>query len=336
MTQLEAVPPYTFLFYDDVPVMHCSMHIETGKKYAIEYRSYNGAPEFKITKGDDDDNILDVVKKNIPAVAGSNLWTSAYRQLPLIRLNIIVGYNGMFAKRLNAHKPGEVYKNQESDEYLEDKLRYITSYRTMNRLTFGLGKISGDYLKTVTRNKKNISTDSLSRELFYAFRFSTFLEQVADKSIDRLLALPSIDLDENRVTFYLGEFMKAYDVDNSMLYATSNRGPRLKEILSTDDLNNIIMLRDADKPYYGFQNIFTVQGYVPDYFENTKNAITVDTRGQRETNIKNFAHGTTNIPGSDAAANTRIEKMDVSISTETSMLNVKRKSIVRGHYKTSE
>lgn len=335
ITQIQSIPPYIFLLYDDVPMMHCSMHVETGKKYAIEYRSYNGAPDFKTTKGDGDDNILDVVKKNIPAVAGSNLWTSAFRQLPMIRLNIILGYNGMFAKKVNARKPGEVYKNQETDEYLEDKLRLISSYRSTTRLTFGLGSVTGNYMKSLRRVKNKISTDSLARELFYVFRFHTFLEQVGQKEIDRILSLPLTTLDENIVTFYLGEFMKSEDVDNSMVYATSNRGPRLKEILSTNDLNNIIMIRNADQPFYGFSDIFTSPAYTPDYFENTKGAITVDTRGQRETNIKNFGQSTANIPGSSAAANARIEKIDLAFSPEENMLKVKRQSKLRGHYKSA-
>ncbi len=132
----------------------------------------------------------------------------------------------------------------------------------------------------------------------------------------------------------LGEFMKYHEVDNLMVYASGNRGPKLNEIMTSADLNNIIMIRNVDHPYYGFPNIFTVPGYIPPYLENIKNAITVDTKGQTETNFKRFNRSTTNIGGTPASANTRIEKMELAISSQDNMLDVKRRSVVRGHYKS--
>jgi hypothetical protein len=55
----ETVSAYLFEFYNEVPIMNYSIHSETGKKYAIEYRSYNGAPGLKQTQGPDNINILD-------------------------------------------------------------------------------------------------------------------------------------------------------------------------------------------------------------------------------------------------------------------------------------
>jgi len=37
--------PYRVLLFDDAPILSLSFHAQLGKKYAIEYRSYNGAPE---------------------------------------------------------------------------------------------------------------------------------------------------------------------------------------------------------------------------------------------------------------------------------------------------
>lgn len=128
--------------------------------------------------------------------------------------------------------------------------------------------------------------------------------------------------------------MKYHEVDNLMVYASGNRGPKLNEIMTSADLNNIIMIRNVDHPYYGFPNIFTVPGYIPPYLENIKNAITVDTKGQTETNFKRFNRSTTNIGGTPASANTRIEKMELAISSQDNMLDVKRRSVVRGHYKS--
>ena len=336
MSQIDKIPSYLFLFYDDVPIMHCSMHFEIGKKYAVEYRSYNGAPDFKTTMGDDRDNILDIVKKNIPAVAESNLWTSAFRQLPIVRVNIIVGNKGLMASRLNARRPGELYKNQVSDEYLEDRLRMIANTRTTTRLIFTLGKTSGSYMRTVKKNFSNMSTDSAVREMFYIFRFHNFLEQIDAGRVSSLVEMPKIDLDENLVTYYLGEFFKSEDIDNNMIYTTLNRGPRIKEILSTEDLNNIIKVRGVDAPYYGFSHIFTCPSYLPSYLENSRNAISVNTGGIRETNYNRFQQTTVDIPGSLAAQNSRTEKLNVALSPGDMALEIKRQSTLKGHYKAEE
>ena len=39
--------PYTLLLFDDAPIMSFSFHSQLGKKYNVQYRSYNGAPNLK-------------------------------------------------------------------------------------------------------------------------------------------------------------------------------------------------------------------------------------------------------------------------------------------------
>jgi len=58
--------PYRVLLFDDAPILSLSFHAQLGKKYAIEYRSYNGAPELQVNKNEDKDIIVDVEKTNIP------------------------------------------------------------------------------------------------------------------------------------------------------------------------------------------------------------------------------------------------------------------------------
>src|SRR5690606_3215281 len=130
--------------------------------------------------------------------------------------------------------------------------------RVGTRLTFGLGPVTGEYMKSLKRIKNKISTDSLARELFYIFRFNSFLEQSGQKEISRVLSLPSLVVDEGLAMQYLGEFMKHHGVDNLVVYASGKRRPRLNEIMSSADLNNIIMVRNVDHRYYRFSTIFTV------------------------------------------------------------------------------
>src|SRR5690606_16987692 len=64
------------------------------------------------------DIIIDVVKKDMPGFEAS-LWVAPALQLPMIRMNISLGYRGVGAKYLGAAKPGEVNKNRPTDEVVE-------------------------------------------------------------------------------------------------------------------------------------------------------------------------------------------------------------------------
>ena len=61
---------YTFTLFDEAPIMHYSIHFEIGKKYSVEYRCYNGAPDFKRTTGENDDRVLDIVQKKCARICG--------------------------------------------------------------------------------------------------------------------------------------------------------------------------------------------------------------------------------------------------------------------------
>jgi hypothetical protein len=133
---------YAFTLFDDAPVMYYSIHIEMGKKYAVEYRCYNGAPDFKRSTTDDDDNVFDMVVRNIPASAESGLWISPFRQLPIVRINIKVGYKRMYAGRLIAREPGKVYANPPADEFIEDEKININEIKTYE-MRMGVGGSTG-------------------------------------------------------------------------------------------------------------------------------------------------------------------------------------------------
>ncbi len=333
MSQLNALPDYTFTFFDDAPILHCSMHIEAGKKYAVEYRCYNDAPDFKVTKTEDNGNELSIEKSDIAPIAASRLWMSPYRQLPVARVNILLGYNGPFAGRMNARETGAVYKNQSSDKFIEDKLQELAYIKTNTRYKLEMGDVCEAYYKKL--KKSGIPKDSLERELFYLFRFANFFEQKNVQDVERLARLPHINFNENRVTFYLGEFFKNNNFNNAMVYYTSNTGPRLKEILSSGDLSNIISVYSSDS-YYGFSNIFATPGYLPYYAENNKEALLVNSGSSRMVNPSSLIKNTVPIPSTRYTENTRAEKLEVSLVPEAMKLHVKRQSVLRGHYKSDE
>ncbi len=339
MTQLHEIPTYTFSFFDDCPVMSYSIHCDIGKKYAIEYRCYNGAPDFRQIKGEDDANVLDVKKQNIRASVESSLWTAPYRQLPIIRMNIMVGYKGLYAGRMNTRTPGVVYKNQPSAEFVEDELNRLGNVKRNNlalKISYGLADETLDYYKKLAKNKEKIPADSFLAELFYLFRFSNYLDVFSNADIDRLNSKTQWGVNESEYAFRFGEFLKEDDMENQLVFLTPRGGPELKQIMSTHDINFLLHVPGARSKFMGMTDIFTQAFYIPSYFEDSRQAITVDLKGRKEFKPKNFDHGLINVPGTQASENSRLEKLRITPVTDGATLLVTRNTTLKGHYKSDE
>lgn len=333
----QGIPPYTFTLFDDNPVMHYSIRCEVGKKYAVEYRCYNNAPDFKLSKGEDDDNVLEMEKNDIPAYPGNNFWVSPYRQLPIIRMNIMVGYNGIFAGRLNTRKPGEIYKNQAASEFIEDEMNSIGITKHNLRI-FSPGELFSEpalrHLKKVKSSKSSISLDSLVSEFYYAYRFDRILDiTTGNTSMSYIMEYASKQFYSDYL-FKLSLFLKDRNIDNKLVLLTSRYGPDMKSIMSRNDIAYMVYADGCKNPFYGVDDVFSPAFYIPYYFENTPDAITLDIKGLKEFKPKNFDQGMIKIPGSTFDQNSRIEQLVVMPVLTKNAVTVKRNTTLKGHYKS--
>jgi hypothetical protein len=330
---------YSFTLFDDAPVMYYSIHIEMGKKYAVEYRCYNGAPDFKRSTTEDDDNVFDMVVKNIPAYAESGLWISPFRQLPMIRMNIKVGYRGMYAGRFNAREPGKVYANPPADEFIEDEKITISDIKTYE-MRMGTGgsmgiaqSLSGNtskYYFQVLKNKDKLPFDSVAAELYYLYRYATFLNVAPYTDINSVIGTPQRAINPNSRLYDFGSLLRGKDIDCDMVFVTSRSGPYLKEILSSGDINWMLLARGDKDKLFGMSDIFSPAFHIPSEYENTKQAMTMRVVGRK----KNFDEGSVNIPGSSPSENTRIETINIIPAANGTDLQVNRKTILKGYYKS--
>lgn len=331
-TTTSNVATYTFTLFDDVPIMNYSIHFEMGKKYAVEYRCYNGAQDFKTSSGEDDDNILDLVKKNIPAYSESGLWTAPYRQLPIIRMNILVGYKGLMAGRFNARNPGEIYKNQSADEFVQDKKNTIVNWKKSNyqyKLDMG---IIDDYYKNVMKNKKNMTPDSLLKEMYYMYRFRTLLD-VGGGDFESVINRHNLSYNENGVAFNFGYFLNEADIDNRLVFLTAVTQPKMNEIMNSEEISYLLTTQSAGAKLFSFDNLYAPVYTFPYYFENANQTVTLDIKGRKEFNPKDFDEGRMDLPGTTADKNARIEKVAISLVPDGTNLITSRTTTLQGHYK---
>lgn len=319
---------HIFRFYDDLPVLNYSVHIELGRKYAAEYRCYNGAPDFKTSQSDDGDNIFDVVKKNIAPMKGADLWVSPYRQLPMIRFNILMGYKGIMAGRLNTRKPGEVYKNQLADEFIQDE---INSLAAQNAAILGLGvNYDADVAKRLSAiNKAKVAPDSLASEIFYSYRYMLLLKVLSGTKPEEVVNRGKIDFNENKILMFYARLMNEMKTRAYIVLGNSRYGPLPKEILG-NDFEYVLYLPDGKRKFIGFTDIFTPAFYIPPALEgnNTAVALNVGTT-MRPGEIDK---STVKIPVTPASDNLRVESLVVDPLVASSELQISRNTRLSGHY----
>jgi Domain of Unknown Function with PDB structure (DUF3857) len=332
----QEVSSYQFPFFNESPIIHYSVHCEFGKKFAVEYRSYNGAPDFKLSKGNDDVIILDLENKNIPAYTGSDLWTSPFRQLPIIQFNLIIGYKGIMAKRMNTRNPGEVYKNQSAEKFIEDEKNAIAAEkkRLLSATYLIPADVTNDYYKKITKNREKMPVDSFAAELFYLYRYALFFDLNQSTDINEIVNTPAITTDGNNIVLELADcFKNEGEKTNQLVLVTSRFAPAMDEVMKYEDISYLLLLPGNKQRFFGMRNIFTPAFYIPEEFESNLQAITLDLKGLGAIKAKDFERGSTNIPGSTPDNNSRLENLVITPSTEGTSLQINRNTTLKGHYK---
>jgi hypothetical protein len=329
---MEVVSAYVFEFYNEVPILHYSIHSETGKRYAIEYRSYNGAPDFIQRKGEDNSNVLDLVQKNIPVYPEIDLWTLPYRQLPLTRMNIIVGYKGVSAGRFNARDPGVIYKNQPSEKFFEDEMNDLGLRKiSTGREGVDLPEELSEYLKKLVKSRSDIPADSFAAELFYVLRYSDFLDVQPWIKVETIMGRANRDLPGKNYKYHIYDFLKDKGADASLVVSTHRSLSTSKEIMGKNELDYLIQIRGNKPKFMGMSSIFTPAFYIPTDFEGEKNVLALDIGEGRSPNPDGFGKSRVNIPAGNAENNSRLEKMEIAVSDDRAGLFVNRITSIRGH-----
>lgn len=319
---------HVFRFYDDLPVMYYSIHIELGKKYAAEYRCYNGAPDFKTSQSDDGDNIFDVVKKNIAPMKGADLWVSPYRQLPMIKFNILMGYKGMFAGRMNSRRPGEVYKNQLADEFIQDE---INSLAALNGSILGLGvNYDADVTKRLSAiSKAKVAADSMAAEIFYSYRYLLLLKVMSGTKPEEVVSRGKIDFNENKILVFYARLMNEMKTRAFIVLGNSRYGPQPKEIMGSD-FGYLLYLPDGKRKFIGFNDIFTPAFYIPPALEGNNAAVALNVGTTMRPG--DIDKSSVKIPVTNAPDNLRVESLEVNPLVASNELQISRNTKLSGHY----
>lgn len=338
-----ATKVYTLLLFDNAPVLSYSFHSQLGKKFAVEYRSYNGAPELAIKKSAESDIEINVQKNDMPPFETS-LWVSATRQLPFIRMNIGQGYKGIGSAVMGLSRPGEVKKIVNSQNALEEKsrefsLKYYNGYWMKNARSeySAMEKLAKSKAKQMGLDYKTISREEKAALLYYTARFDWLLRFNIDY-LDSKMNLGSKRFDG--FPFSLFALMKAADLDPAIMIYDDRTGFRMNEAMSGSDLGAVAYLPGANK-FFSMTSVFDIPFEAPGNAEGAKGTKSFTFEHPAMAGPGKVANLTEVAPGPNVAIskstdNARIEKLQISLGSGQTSLNVKRNTILKGQYKLDE
>jgi len=335
------VKAYSILLFDDAPILSYSFHGQLGKKFAIDYRSYNGAPDLLISKNGDKDIVIDVEKKNM-APFETSLWIAPALQLPFIRMNISMGYRGAGSKYMGKSKPGEVNKDKETDEVMQLLANGLASEFSVsygvkaNRAQFeDIVETGKRFAKQSGLNYSAMTDDEKAAHLFYTIRYNNTLH------LDISDLKGTINRGQNiyeGLAFVLNCLFKAGDLQTAILVNTPRTGFRINEVMDPDDFVTSTYLVGS-KSVFSMGSMYDLPYVVPANIEGNKtnNSVNLRTRGivMGPAGVSKMAEigPGFSVPVSTAADNAHIEQMVISVTPGQDNLTVERKAILRGHYK---
>lgn len=332
--------PYNLILFNDAPVLYNSFHGQLGKNYAVEYRSYNGAPDITVTKSDEDDIVIDMEQRNTPAFETS-LWVAPVLQLPFVRMYITLGNNAS-----KDHKPGKVDKNPDPEKVSKNfikKLGWQNLYGNVNKAA----RKQYEETKEIARKKakqmgldyNELSDAERAALIYYTLRFTRIIDFDIDH-LERTLNIGDYRFNNGlAVPLYLT--LKAAYVDPVFFVSNERTGFRLNEVMQEEDIAATTYLPSVGKYMY-MESAFDVPFETPENIEGV-------TDGQlcRFQNMNGFTTSLDDfnryfileklpvVPASTPEKNAHIENLTLSLSDDKSAIKVKRSTTLRGHYKLS-
>ena len=343
MTNNYSERPYQIVLFDEAPVLSHTFHALLGKKYAVEYRSYNGAPELAVSKNEEEDIVIDVAKTNMPAFE-TNLWVAPARQLPFIRLNISLGAKGFASKHLGYNKPGQVFKDRSEDDIIDEKasnlsMTYYSNYWMKASRSYynDIADAAKNYCKKKDQKFKELSDEEKAAMLYYAFRFDNLL----NFNIGSLSEKINIGKNEmNGASFVYFAAMKSADLEPSIIVSNTKNGFRMNEIMSTDDLTSIAYLPSINKYLY-IESIYDVPFAIPTHLDGISDtrSFTFDHPGaimsmKKITGLAKVEQGP-KIPRAQSTDHMHIEQVQMSLIADKPALKFVRKATLKGTYKSA-
>lgn len=220
------MPEQYFTFSKSMPLLSYTIWCEIDDNLTVEYRSLNGAPSFQEQRDENNNVILSVSGKNLPKREGP-VWSSVWRDAPMIRLNILNNSSQLVYKPSSARKAG-VYANPDIKEIQKDAFYWLRDFTRVQRI---------NYSSLISAAKKTVRNyQSKQKELSK--------EELADLIYDALLYQWGSGLRKYEKEHFIAALMEMFKdagIDYMLGVVSQSNYYRMSDILSFTDLSYILM-----------------------------------------------------------------------------------------------
>jgi Domain of Unknown Function with PDB structure (DUF3857) len=318
-----------FVLGDDKPILQYSVHCEISSKYFVRYRAVNGAPNF-VTEKDEDGAVLDLLVKNIPSLP-VDLWMSPYRQIPMVRMNILLG-----SPLDHGQRAGDINRNPSQQGIKEDILQQLAYTDNMvkpdcNKIKSGIKDLIKNYQK---QNNREIPEDSMAYYVYYAFRYLAFYKVKDDDKIIVGREKNYVSPNNRAFHFFLYKVMTELDIPAQLMLVTSRYGPQQTELLNAGDYEYMLKIQTPKPLFISAGSMFTDCPSIAAEYEN-QTAPVID-----RSRIKNPAGAslfpTLDINKSAATQNAKVEQMRITLNDDMQLLKIDRHTTLKGAMREEE
>jgi len=338
LTDDYSVRPYRVFLYDEAPVLSLSFHAQLGKKYALEYRSFNGAPDPAVSKNEDDDIVINVEKNNMSPFETS-LWIIPAQQLPFIIMKISLGAGAKISvDNHRARKPGEIYKFVDGEDAFNYKTKSVNSdcyldyyYMKYNRRPFtDLVDEAEKKAKQQGIKYKNLSDEEKAALLYYTYRYKGMMGFHIE-NLSKIIDVGNSDFRRN--AFPLFYVMKEADLDPAFLLSGDRNGIRMSDAMVADEISEVAYLPASNK-VLSLKTVFDIPFELSPNLEGLTDTKLLSFSNKMLKLDNNIAQGPALLVNS-ADKNAHIENLKLLLSPDKTILAVQRSTTLKGSYKIS-
>ena len=312
----EDIPPMDFMFADKYPMLSYAVYCELGKKMTVEFRSVNGAPDFKVSNDKENGNvILEASATNLPKIRATN-WVSVYREMPMIRLAVYYNDLATIFRPASARKPG-VHKDVPIEDIFTDSQAYLA--------------LSGIY-----PNEANVLKIRSLIKKYKKKHPKASSEDIAKFTYDALYFYWPDNLSSLRFACTLRAFLEVVGkVECRVGQVTSRFDARKEEVCNASDIYYFVSVNN-DNLILTYPQLLSMPGEINPYYEGEE-ALSIEVKKYAPAHkipIQGKQH-TFTMPVSTAEQNRTYSKLNVKFDENMQSLHIECEFTAKGHMKGS-
>ncbi|MBR6490605.1 MAG: DUF3857 domain-containing protein [Muribaculaceae bacterium] len=231
--------PFTFVMKDEYPILHYKVRCVIDKKITVQYRTFNGAPDFKVSTDKDKHTILETEINNINGVI-PGLWYNKAQQAPMILLYAYdKSVTGGGIKSVKDEDRG-LQANPDFRNILIDDFTLL-KYEVDNAKRSRYYKAFGFLKKDIDIAKKTADKEAAAQRLYNAFVYYIC-------GFDR-------DKDPNSPYQFVAALWKMFlsaEIPRRLVVTTNSNNEPLEQLINNQ--NTTWLLKTPGGAYYTFPN----------------------------------------------------------------------------------